>query len=65
MDAVWAMADIAMGGMTLINLPACMMLGTVAIDSLTDYEHQKMEGRNPVFRAEKIGLAEQELDFWK
>ncbi len=65
MDAVWAMADITMGGMTLINLPACMMLGKVAIDSLTDYEHQKKEGRNPVFRAEKIGLAEQELDFWK
>ena len=65
MDAAWAMADITMGGMTLINLPACMMLGKVAIDSLKDYENQKKKGQNPVFRAGNIGLAEKELDFWK
>ena len=65
MDAAWAMADITMGGMTLINLPACMMLGKVAIDALRDYETQKAAGKNPVFKAADIGLAPDELDFWK
>ena len=65
MDAAWAMADITMGGMTLINLPACMFLGKVAIDALRDYEKQKAEGKNPVFRAHDIGLDAEELDYWK
>lgn len=64
MDAAWAMADITMGGMTLINLPACMLLGKVAIDALRDYEKQKAAGRNPVFKASHIGLTSEELDYW-
>ncbi|MBR6019910.1 MAG: alanine:cation symporter family protein [Lachnospiraceae bacterium] len=65
MNAAWAAADITMGGMTLINLPACMLLGKVAIDALKDYESKKKEGKNPVFLAKDIGLREEELDFWK
>ena len=65
MNAAWAMADITMGGMTLINLPCCMLLGKVAIDSLKDYERQKKEGKNPVFFGKNIGLDENELDYWK
>lgn len=65
MNAAWAMADITMGGMTLINLPCCMILGKVAIDALKDYEKQKKEGKKPVFRGKDIGLNEDELDFWK
>ncbi|MBR2528027.1 MAG: alanine:cation symporter family protein [Blautia sp.] len=65
MNAAWAAADITMGGMTLINLPACMLLGKRAIDALTDYERQRKQGINPVFRAKAIDLDEQELDFWK
>ena len=65
MNAAWAAADITMGGMTLINLPACMLLGKVAIDALKDYESKKKEGKNPVFLAKEIGLKEEELDFWK
>ncbi len=64
MDAAWAMADITMGGMTLINLPACMLLGKVAIDALDDYEKQKKAGKNPVFRAGNIGLKSGELEYW-
>lgn len=41
MDAAWAVADITMGGMTLINLPVCVLLGKIAIDCLKDYEEQK------------------------
>ncbi|SNU07090.1 alanine or glycine:cation symporter, AGCS family [Lachnospiraceae bacterium] len=65
MNAAWAMADITMGGMTLINLPCCMILGKVAIDALKDYEKQKKEGKKPVFKGKDIGLNEEELDFWK
>ena len=65
MDAAWAMADITMGGMTLINLPVCMLLGKIAIDCMKDYEKQKKEGKKPVFKGSTIGLNEEELDFWK
>lgn len=64
MDAAWAMADITMGGMTLINLPACMMLGKIAIDALQDYEKQKKKGKNPVFHGRNIGLTRDEIDYW-
>ncbi len=65
MNAAWAAADITMGGMTIINLPVCMILGKVAINSLKDYEKQRKEGKNPTFKARDIGLDENELDFWK
>lgn len=65
MDAAWAMADITMGGMTLINLPTCMILGRHAINCLKDYEIQKKEGKDPIFKTSAIGLDENEFDFWK
>ena len=65
MDAAWALADITMGGMTLINLPTCMILGKIAIDCLHDYERQKKAGKVPVFKASSIGMNEEDLDFWK
>ena len=65
MNAAWAAADITMGGMTLINLPTCVILGKVAIDTLKDYEKQNKEGKNPHFHAKDIGLNVDELDFWK
>ena len=65
MNAAWALADITMGGMTLINLPACMILGKVAIDTLKDYESQKKAGKKPVFYGKNIGLKEEELEYWK
>ena len=65
MDAAWAMADITMGAMTLINLPTCMILGKHAIACLKDYEIQKKAGKNPVFKASSIDINEKDLDFWK
>jgi len=65
MDAAWAMADITMGGMTLINLPVCILLGNYALDCLRDYEKQKKEGRDPIFKASNIGIDEELLDTWK
>lgn len=65
MDAAWAMADITMGGMTLINLPTCMILSKKAIGCLKDYESQKKAGNNPIFKSSTIGFRKEELDFWK
>lgn len=65
MDTAWAMADITMGAMTLINLPTCMALGKTAIACLKDYEQQKRNGQNPVFKASSIGMNTEELDSWK
>ncbi len=65
MDACWALADIAMGGMALINLPSCVLLGSTALHALKDYEYQKKNGQNPVFKAENIGLDPEEISCWK
>ncbi|NJE34695.1 alanine:cation symporter family protein [Megasphaera sp. SW808] len=65
MAAVWAIADILMGFMCLINIPACLILGNVAVKALKDYQRQRAEGKNPVFRAESIGLNLSEVEFWK
>ena len=65
MDAAWAIADILMAVMCLINLPACVALGGVAIRACKDYEKQKAEGKNPVFRAKDIGLDDSNLEYWK
>ena len=65
MTAAWSLADITMGGMTLINLPACVALSGVVIKAYKDYEKQKAQGLDPVFKAESIGMDPEELDFWK
>ena len=65
MDAAWALADITMGLMCLINLPCCAALSGVAVKALRDYERQKKEGKNPQFRAADIGLSEDDVEFWK
>ena len=65
MTAAWSLADITMGGMTLINLPACVALSGVVIKAYKEYEKQKAQGLDPVFKAESIGMDPEELDFWK
>ena len=61
---VLATADVLMGIMAVINVPVIMMLSGRALNCLEDYRRQKKEGKNPVFRAEEIGLKE-ETDFWR
>ena len=65
MDFAWTMADITMGGMTLINIPVCVALSGIAIRALRDFESQKKKRLNPHFLARNIGLDESELSFWK
>ncbi len=65
MDFAWTMADITMGGMTLINIPVCVALSGIAVRALRDFESQKKKRLNPHFVARDIGLDESELSFWK
>ncbi len=65
MDACWALADITMGGMALVNVPACVVLGGVAFRAAKDYERQRKEGKDPVFHASVIGIDPSGLDYWQ
>lgn len=63
MGTVWDLADVTMGFMALINIPTCVLLGGTVLKALADYENQKKEGKNPVFKASTVGL-EGKVDFW-
>lgn len=61
---VWNLADLFMGLMTIINIYAIIRLGKIAKLCLDDYLSQKAQGKDPVFKAENIGLTEH-VDCWK
>ena len=62
-DLLWNIADITMGGMTLINMPVIFILSKYAIRTLKDYERQRKAGEDPVFHVKDIGLPH-EVDYW-
>lgn len=64
MDAAWAAADISMGGMAIINIPCCIILGSKAIAALKDYERQKKAGHDPHFYASNIKINKDDLECW-
>ena len=61
---LWDIADLTMGGMTLINMPVIIYLGKYAIRALNDYTSQRKLGKDPVFYAKSIDLPH-EVDYWK
>ena len=63
-EMVWDIADVLMGVMVLINLPVLLILGKTALAALDDYARQRKAGKEPVFRAESIGLGGK-TDFWR
>ena len=63
-DFLWNVADITMGGMTLINLPVILYLSKYAIRCLNDYTAQRKQGKEPKFRAKDIDLPH-EVDYWQ
>ena len=62
-DVVWNLADILMGGQAIVNILAILLLGGIAIRALKDYCQQRREGKDPVFKAEDIGIYDTEM--WK
>lgn len=61
---LWGIADITMGGMTLINMPVIIILGKYAFRALNDYSAQRKKGRRPKFKAKNIELPH-EVDYWQ
>ena len=53
---MWNIADITMGCMATVNILVILVLGNMAIKVLKDYEKQKKEGKNPVFKAKDVGI---------
>lgn len=62
-DLLWNIADITMGGMTLINMPVIIVLSKYAIRALKNYEYQRKEGKEPIFHAKDINLPHK-TDYW-
>lgn len=55
LDLVWNLADVTMAFMTIINLIAIVLLGSLAIKVLNDYLEQKRKGiSNPIFHSSKF-----------
>jgi AGCS family alanine or glycine:cation symporter len=62
-DLLWGIADVAMGAMTIINMPVILYLGKYAYKALKDYEKQRKNGEEPVFKANNIDLPHK-TDYW-
>lgn len=63
-DLLWGIADLTMGGMTLINMPVILILSKYAVRCLNNYTEQRKQGKEPTFRAKDIGLPHQ-VDCWQ
>lgn len=62
-DLLWGVADIMMGGMTIINMPVILYLGKYAFRALKDYEKQIKSGKPITFSKKDIDLPH-ETDYW-
>ena len=62
-DLLWGVADVLMGGMTLINMPVIIILGKYAYRALDNYTRQRKAGEAPVFHAKDIDLPH-DVDYW-
>lgn len=62
-SVAWNTADVLMGLMAIINLPVIIILAKPAIRCMNDYITQRKAGKNPVFKAANIQLADK-TDFW-
>lgn len=63
-DLLWGIADVTMGGMTIINLPFILILSKYAFGALDDYKLQRKHCDTPVFKAKDIELPHM-VDYWK
>lgn len=59
----WGLGDIGVGLMAWLNIVAILILCKPALRCLKDYESQKANGKDPVFKAKDIGISN--TDFWK
>lgn len=63
-DLLWNIADVTMGGMTLINMPVIFILSKYAFRALKDYEKKIKNGEKTTFKATDIN-SPHNVDCWK
>lgn len=51
---VWALADLFMASMAIVNLIAIVLLGKIAFAALRDYLRQRRAGEDPTFHVDNI-----------
>ncbi|MFI3285431.1 MAG: alanine/glycine:cation symporter family protein [Rikenellaceae bacterium] len=61
---VWSFADITMSLMTICNLVAILLLGRYAIICLGDYQKQRREGKEPIYRSSTIPEIADKTECW-
>ena len=54
LQTVWSLADLTMGLMTLCNIAAIALLGRQVLVLLKDYNKQKREGHDPIFKKSEV-----------
>ncbi|SDO00448.1 alanine/glycine:cation symporter family protein [Alkalicoccus daliensis] len=54
LEIIWAMADLFMGSMALVNLIAVLLLGHIAIKALRHYQNQTRRGLDPTFYRDSV-----------
>ncbi|GLU57431.1 alanine/glycine:cation symporter family protein [Dyadobacter frigoris] len=52
----WTVGDIGVGLMAWLNIIAILLLRKPALDALKDYQHQKQQGKDPVYSAREMGV---------
>ncbi|MFB9862180.1 alanine/glycine:cation symporter family protein [Rufibacter immobilis] len=62
-EMAWALGDIGVGVMAWLNIIAILLLQKPALKALKDYNAQRKAGKDPVFDARKIGVAN--LEEWE
>lgn len=55
-ETVWNTADLFMGLMAIVNIISIIGLSNVAFALMKDYQKQKKEGKNPVFKPENLEI---------
>ena len=61
-EAVWIVADLAMGLMALINLIVIVLLSGPVMQVLKDYDRQMKLGRSPIFKRERFPFLNKTID---
>lgn len=63
MDIAWGVADISQCILAFINIPVCILIGGAAYRALDDYQKQRRQGLDPVYRAADNQVSIH-TDFW-
>lgn len=64
LEVAWGLVDVFMAIMTICNIVALFCLGKYALRLLEDYQRQRREGKNPVFRKESMPDIADDLEAW-